>query len=152
MVSNPKSYPFIEQFILYYQKTNVSNYFLCWNGLIKLKASQNEDTRIGHSWILYQKFIDKDAYIHIDCISDFMRDEIKKRIQKEMENVAAQQRPTRVESIQNEEKNDQSDIFEELQNELENVLSVSLFKPFFQSQYYSKYQEVISLEKILDTK
>jgi hypothetical protein len=80
--------------------------------------------------LLFQKFISKNAYRYISCVEDSQREEIEKTLNAAME----ENGPVVSENL-----------FDDVLDTVERELVDRLYKPFLESEYFLKFQEVMAL-------
>jgi len=141
---------YIEEFLLHFQLTSASNSLLLWYNIQKYREA-DEDALTGKSWLLYQKFIDKNAYIYIDCIGDFTRDKLKDKIMEEMNRETPRPSPISESNIGDKDTANSINpitrsLFDDVCETIEGFLANYLFEDFFKSFYCKKYQEKVSLK------
>src|SRR5688572_1897583 len=83
----------------------------------------------GKAWLLFQKYLEVNCYIHVPCITDEQRDQLREKIQKAI---------TAVE--EDKEPEDLTTVFNEVIEEIEPKLKKQLLKPFLKSYFYKEFQ------------
>lgn len=133
---------YIEEFVTHYQMVRESRMVLFYHELLKFKSLGSDLARASKAFLIYQKFIQPEAYIHIDdVITDEEREQLKDLITKAVD----------VHSEQDAEKGDQGTIsatvFDEILTRVKKDFKKNLIKPFLKSEFYAKYLDVVRLEK-----
>jgi transcriptional regulator of aromatic amino acid metabolism len=86
----------------------------------------------GKGYLLFQKFISKNAYRYTACISDEQREDVEQKL-----NAAMEENGTSV----NEK------LFDDILDTIEKELLERLYKPFLKSDYYLKWKEAMVLNE-----
>lgn len=95
----------------------------------------SEEFVVGKAYLLFQKFLKKDAFLHIDCVSEGLQQNMEKKLNDAIaaaENSEAQCKIG-------------VDFFDEALREVESVMARTLFDPYFQSEFYQKYKKGIQI-------
>jgi len=130
LLLDPSSQKFVRDYLLDFQDMRMSDYLNFWTQVEDFKRLQ-KDYLSGKAYLLFKKFLAKDAYRLIDCITEQMREELEKQLNLMIDD------PTKV--------NIDHDFFDNVMEKVEDVMQQELFKPYFHSKFHEQYKEAIKL-------
>jgi hypothetical protein len=128
--------PFLEQYILHFQEVTLSHQLLFAIHIIKFKELPNSEMLTGKAYLIVQKFLAENAYVHIEDVNPQLRQKIVQKIASAVHSVEANWDPDApaapITSVTN-------DVFDELFETVKANLLTQLFKPFFKSEFFKEF-------------
>ena len=134
LVKSPIADKYVRQFILHYQD-------LISTDLLNLRSQALEfrslppEMRAGKGYLLFLKFVSRNAYRYIACIRNEQREIVEKKLNAAME--------------ENSQAVIGEDLFDEILDTIEMELIEKLYKPFIKSEFFVKYREAMVLNENL---
>jgi len=132
-LADPVAHKFLRAYLLDFQDMRMSDYLNFWEQVTEFRKL-NKEFLGGKGYLLYQKFLSKNAYRKIDCVNDVMRDPLESKLAK---------------MVDGEEKIEYT-FFDEVLDRVEEVMNDNLFLPFFHSKFYDQYKDASKLRSQME--
>jgi len=136
LMADPIAHKFLRAHLLDFQDMRMSDYLNFWEQIQEFRKLPKEFLG-GKGYLLYQKFLSKDAYRKIDCVNDTMREPLEAKLNKLVEDGGS------------EEKID-SNFFDSILERVEEVMNEELFIPFFHSKFNYQYKDASRLKSQME--
>jgi hypothetical protein len=145
LLKNKAAMKYIEEFLAHYQMLRQSKNLLFYFDLVKFKATDNDLARTTKAYLLFNKYLEKGAYIQIDLtISEQELESLRSTITKAVKKYDTME-------VSNGDVNDDSslpeDIFDSIFKQLKKEIKDKIIRPFVASEFYEQYLASIRLSQ-----
>jgi len=133
LMADPIAHKFVRTYLLDFQDMRMSDYLNFWEQIQEFRRLPKEFLG-GKGYLLYQKFLSKDAYRKIDCVTDAMRAPLEVTLAKVLEG----------------EEKIEFNFFDVVLDIVEDLMNEELFVPFFRSKFYGQYKGASKLKSQME--
>jgi len=133
LMADPIAHKFLRAYLLDFQDMRMSDYLNFWEQIQEFRKLPKEFLG-GKGYLLYQKFLSKDAYRKIDCVTDAMRTPLEATLAKVLEG----------------EEKIEFNFFDVVLDVVEEAMNEKLFVPFFHSKFNDQYKNSSKLKSQME--
>ena len=84
LMADPDIYPFLNSYIIHFQEVAQSDCLVFWLQIREFRKIERKEFLAGKAYLLFQKYLKRDGYRHIDCISDDQISTLDQKIKESM--------------------------------------------------------------------
>lgn len=141
-LKHPEAVLSVEDFIVHTQDFKMSRLFSFWKEMVVFHKIRVEQYRVGKGYLLFQKFLSKNALLEIDCVPESLKLDLEAKLLIATEQVDLKdgEAPTKI----------SAEFFDEAARKVESVMAEELFLVYFKSGFFHEYKRSMRLKEGLD--
>lgn len=139
---HPEAVESVEDFIVHTQDFKGSRLFSFWKEMVVFHKIQVDQYRVGKAYLLFQKFLNKDALLEIDSVPDSIKQDLQAKLLVATEQVELKEGEVPVKISVS--------FFDEATRIMESVMAEELFPRYFKSAFFQEYKKSMRLKEGLN--